>query len=133
MAAKAYNHPLNLGLRFILEVFGFYALGAYGLAAFEAPWHVVAAIAFPFTAAIIWGVFRVPNDGGVPKVQVHGRLRLVLEFSFFSLAIAALWGRDEMWIAGIYAAVILCHYVYSRERVNILWRNGLLEPPFKQE
>lgn len=133
MATKRYNQPLNLGLRFILEVFGFYALGAYGLAAFDAPWHVVAAIAFPFTAAIIWGVFRVPNDGGVPKVQVNGRLRLLIEFLFFSCAAAALVGRNESVVAGIYAVVILSHYVYSNERVKILWKNGLLEPPFRKE
>lgn len=130
MTTERYNHPLNLGLRFILEVFGFYALGAYGLAAFDAPWHVVAAIAFPFTAAIIWGVFRVPNDGGEPKVKVHGRLRILIEFLFFSLAIAAFFGRDEYGIAGIYLLVVLMHYIYSHQRLRTLWKNELLEAPF---
>ncbi|TNE79179.1 MAG: DUF2568 domain-containing protein [Bacteroidetes bacterium] len=133
MTVKAYNQPLNLGLRFILEVFGFYALGAYGLFAFDSPWHVVAAACFPLTAALVWGIFRVPNDGGTPKVKVHGKTRLLIEFLFFSFSVAALLAREEVAIALVYGISILGHYVYSRERVKVLWLNGLLEAPFNPE
>jgi hypothetical protein len=54
------NHPVNLALRFFLEL------------------------------AAAWGTFRVPDDPGKPPVQVPGWVRLLLEVVFFGTAVMLL-------------------------------------------
>lgn len=78
-------------------------------------------------AALVWGSFRVENDGGKPKVKVSGKLRLLIEFVFFFLAVSFFYLREEGLIAMVFGLTILTHYMYSWQRVQIMWKEGVLE------
>lgn len=127
MARIRYNDPFNLFLRFGLEVFGFWSYLVYPLYAFDKPWSFICAGVFPLLAALVWGSFRVENDGGKPKVKVSGKLRLLIEFVFFFLAVSFFYLREEGLIAMVFGLTILTHYMYSWQRVQIMWKEGVLE------
>lgn len=118
-------HPLNLGLRFVLEVAALAAFAWWGWA-WGNPWRWPLAIGLPVLAAIIWGLFRTPGDGSANQkapVPVHGIIRLSLEMTFFGLAIVALFtahGNSRAELAGVILTLtVILHYVLSWDRV--LW------------
>ena len=94
------SHPVNLALRFILELGALVAMAMWG-------WHLgggtegwfgyIFAMALPILAAIIWGIFNVPNDpsrSGAAPIIVPGFVRLLIELAFFSFASWALYDLE---------------------------------------
>lgn len=73
--------------------------------------------------AAVWGVFRVPNDGGAPVVTVPGPVRLLIEAVVFIGAILALAAANQPTTALILAVVVGIDYIGLRERVVRLARN----------
>ena len=67
--------------------------------------------------AAIWAVFRMPNDGGAPVVEISGRMRLVLETVIYTLACFALLHTRHAGWALIVAAACLIHYALGYDRV----------------
>lgn len=117
------DHPLNLGLRFALELIGLYALWYWG-------WHTHAGLArwawafgLPIIAAILWSTFRVSNDPGRAPVRVPGPVRLLLEVVYFGGAALAFYtaGRENWGL--LLGVVVLAHYLLSYERVVKLIRD----------
>jgi len=113
-------NPINLALRFFLEVIALGALGWWGWAQTDSWWRAPLAIVVVLLTAALWGTFAVPNDpsrGGSGLVQVPGIARLALEVLVFGGAAYALrsLGRPTLAIALI--AVVLVHYAWSYERV----------------
>lgn len=117
------GHPLKLALRFALELAMLGALGLWGYRRGGA-WGWVLAVALPLTAAILWGVFAVPDDpsrSGKTVVATPGVLRLLLELSLFAGAALALWHVRHPILAGSLGATVLVHYALSYDRVAWLW------------
>ena len=56
------NNPINLGLRFFLELYGLFALGYWGWVQHTGSPRILLAFGLPLLAAVFWGTFRVPND-----------------------------------------------------------------------
>lgn len=114
------NHPLNLALRFALELAGLGALGYWGWTANSGLWQVVVGVGLPLIAAALWGTFRVPNDPGPAPVTVPGYLRLALEAAFFGGAVMglALAGRDTLALS--LGLLVAGHYLVSYDRVRWL-------------
>lgn len=113
------SHPVNLVLRFLLELAALLGLGVWGWQKSEGWLRFVLALGIPITAAIVWSTFRVPNDPGPAPIAVPGIVRLALELALFVIAIWALTDVRAVtlsWILGIAVAV---HYVISYNR--ILW------------
>lgn len=113
------NHPLNLAVRFGLELVMLGAAGVWGWQQRGDRLRFVLALGVPLIAAVLWGTFRVPGDPGSAPIVVPGVLRLALELALFAFAIWALYDVGAIrssWILGI--AVVL-HYVTSYDR--ILW------------
>ena len=112
-----YNHRLNLAVRFLLELAALFSLGYWGWAANEGFSRWLLMLGVPLVAAVFWGVFRVDNDPGPAPVVVPGLLRLLLEFLFFSGAVALLYlaGRPQpaVWLG----VIIALHYLVSYDRV----------------
>ncbi|HSM54917.1 MAG TPA: YrdB family protein [Candidatus Sulfomarinibacteraceae bacterium] len=115
-------NPLNLALRFLLEIAGLVAMAYWGWATHERPWHVVWAIGLPLLAAVLWGTFRVPGDPGDAPVAVPGLLRLLLEVLFFAGAVALLALAERRSLGLAFGVVVVVHYLVSYDRV--LWLVG---------
>jgi hypothetical protein len=131
------KHPMNLALRFLLELAGLAALAYWGWA-WGDPWRWPLAIGLPMVAAIIWATFRTPGDQTANQkapVPVHGIIRLSIEMTFFGLAIVALFtaqsSNDRAELAGsILTLAVLAHYILSWDRVMwlLLMRIGERTP-----
>jgi len=116
------NHPLNLALRFVLELAALAAYGYWGWTQHQGIGRWAWTILLPLAAAVAWGVFRVPNDPGVPPVAVPGWTRLLLEIVFFAGAAACLYLAGARTWALAFAAITVLHYAISYERVVWLLR-----------
>jgi hypothetical protein len=120
------QNPLNLVVRFILEMVALVAIGYGGWHAVDGFWRYLLAIALPLIAAFLWGAFRPPNEPHHPShdtFAVSGVVRLLIEavvfgggaWGFFSTG-ASTWG----WL---FVAILLLHYALSYDRVAWLLRH----------
>jgi len=118
-------HPVNLALRFLLELTALLAMGVWGWRQGEGGLRYVLAVGIPLAAAAVWGTFRIPNDPGKAPVAVPGILRLALELAYFAFATWALFDIGAElpgWIFGIVTAI---HYLVSYDRVGRLLRGSV--------
>ena len=114
------QNPINLVLRFALELCMLAALAYGGWAVVPFPACYAAAVLLPLAGAAAWGAFRVPGDGGKPRVVVSGRVRLALEAVLFTLATALLAAAGRPYLALAFAAVTTAHYAASHDRIAAL-------------
>ena len=115
------QNPINLTLRFALEIFALVALGAWARNQFQGALGTILMILIPLLAAAAWGTFNVkgdPSRSGKAPVPVPGFIRLSLELVFFGSATWALFALNPTygWIFGL---VALGHYILSSDR--IIW------------
>lgn len=113
-------NPINLALRFLLELTALGALAWWASSLSESWWRWLAAFAVVLLVSLTWGVFSVPNDpsrGGQGIVKVPGMARLALELLVFGVGAYAFKavGRPNLAIA--FAALVVVHYAWSYERV----------------
>ena len=116
------SHPVNLAVRFILEIAGLVALGWWGWNQGEGILRFLLAFGIPILAAVLWGTFAVPDDpsrSGKAPVQVPGIVRLLLELAFFVSATWSLFAVGAATLGWIYGIAVLVHYLVSYDR--ILW------------
>lgn len=115
-------HPINMTVRFLLELAALIIAGMWGYREFNGVMQYVMTAGIPLLMAIIWGVFNVPGDpsrSGKAPVVVPGLVRLQIEILFF---IAATWFLGDMeyqlqgWVFGL---IFIAHYIVSYRR--ILW------------
>lgn len=119
-------HPLNLALRFLLELSALFALGRWGYHSAAGALRYLFALGVPLCAASAWGVFAVPGDpsrSGQAPVAVPGVVRLLLELAFFGFASWALARTDQARLGWTFAAVVLLHYALSYDRLTWLLRS----------
>jgi hypothetical protein len=113
------KNPLNLAVRFILEIIALIAFGAWGRAQFQGALGIALMILTPLLAAIAWGTFNVkgdPSRSGKSPVSVPGIIRLSLELVFFGFATWALFALNPTY-GWIFGAVTLVHYIFSYDRI----------------
>jgi hypothetical protein len=111
-----YN-PFNLALRFVLELVALYFIGRWGWVKYDGILRFALAMGLPLIAAAVWGVFRVPDDGGAPVVRVPGIVRLSIEALYFGFAIWGLFDMGATTTAWIFGAIVLLHYLISYDRI----------------
>jgi hypothetical protein len=120
------SHPINLAIRFVLELSMLGALGWWGFARDAPIMRWVAAVGLPSLAALLWGVFAVagdPSRSGQTVVSTPGWIRITIELSLFAAATAALWNLDARRLAPIFATVVFLHYAASYDRLVWLARH----------
>lgn len=120
------SHPLNLTLRFLLELVALGALGYWGWTQHIGFLRPSLAIALPVTAAIIWGTFAVvddPSRSGNAFAPVPGFMRLLLELLIFSVAAFLLYRAGRGTFAITLIAFTIFHYAISIDRIEWLFRN----------
>lgn len=110
-------HPLNLGLRFLLELTAIWAMGYWGWTQHSGFSRWVLVIGVPLVAMSVWGTFRVPDDPREPPIAVRGYVRLILEAVILSSSVLLLYMSDQRGLAIGFALVLLLHYLLSYDRV----------------
>jgi Protein of unknown function (DUF2568) len=114
---------IGLGLHFVLELCALVAMIYAGFRLGDSLWmRLLLGVVMPMLAAVAWGVLRVPNDPGAAIIAVPGRLRLVLEWAIFGLAIGMLSMAGRPMLAIIFLVAVLIDYVIMTERVLRLLR-----------
>jgi hypothetical protein len=113
------SHPLNLALRFVLELAALAAVGVWGWQRGDGVLRFILALGLPSIVAVLWATFRVPNDPGPAPVAVPGIVRLAFELLLFSCATWALYDVHAPLPAAVVGIAVLLHYVTSFDR--ILW------------
>lgn len=111
------SNPVNLVVRFLLELVIFIALGKWGWQKHEGWLRYVLTFALPLIAAALWGIFRIPNDPKEAPVAVKGIVRLILELGLFTLAVLALYDIQAFTSAYTLAIVVTIHYALSYDRI----------------
>ena len=114
------QNPVNLALRFFLELAALYFIGYWGWTQHDGIFRYILAIGLPLLAASIWGVFRVPGDGGAPRVRVPGVIRLLIEVVFFGFATWGLFDVGATTAGWVFGGVTLFHYLISYDRIGWL-------------
>ncbi len=118
---KYSNHPINLALRFFLELAALAEYAMWGWRIGEGFVRFLLAIGLPLVLAIIWGTFRVPNDPGKAPVPVPGTIRLLYEALYFGGAATCFFlisnPGEHLW-AVIFTFLIVIHYLTSLDRVK---------------
>ncbi|MHB1293781.1 MAG: YrdB family protein [Anaerolineae bacterium] len=109
-------NPVNLLLRFLLEMAALVAMGYWGWSTQQGIARWLLGLGLPLVAAIVWGTFRVPNDPGKAPVAVPGIVRLLLEATYFGTAVALLAAAGVRWQAVVLGTLIVLHYVASYDR-----------------
>ncbi len=120
------QHPLNLALRFLLELTALGAIGLYGWQMDYGPWRIPITIGLPFIMAVAWGAFAVPDDSsrsGNSPIPTPGILRLILELVIFGFATWALYWMEFSWWSLALGSLVTVHYLLSYDRVA--WLLGL--------
>lgn len=113
------SHPVNLTVRFVLELAALAIIGYWGWQKGEGWLRFLFAIGIPLFFAVIWGVFRIPNDPGPATVAVPGIIRLIIELIFFLFAVWALKDTQHSLLAWIFGGIALLHYLSSYDR--LIW------------
>ena len=116
------QNPLNLGLRFILELVALYAFGFWGWTQHEGLMRYLLVAGLPLLAATLWGTFRIPEDAsanGKAPVPVPGWVRLLLEVIFFSFATFCFIDACAITAGYTFGGISLLHYILSYDR--IIW------------
>ena len=115
------SNPLNLAIRFLLELAALTAFGLWGWHYGHETWlRLILAIGLPIIAASIWGIFNVPNDSsrsGAAPIVVQGIFRLVIEWAFFSVATWAICELEYHRLSWLFGVVVVAHYLVSYDRV----------------
>jgi hypothetical protein len=111
------TNPINLTLRFLLELSALFSMGLWGWHNGDGFLRYVFAIGIPIIAATIWGTFRVPNDPGSAPVAIPGILRLAYEFIFFGFAAWALIDTNNVKLGWEMAIIVIIHYIISYDRI----------------
>ena len=116
------RNPINLAIRFLLELISLLAMGLWGYSLIDGWYRFLPAVGIPLIAGIFWGVFAVPDDpsrSGKTVVKTPGIVRLILELVFFYLGGWALFELGYIKMVWFYSATTLLHYILSYDR--ILW------------
>jgi len=116
------SHPINLIIRFLLELTSLVILGIWGWKQNDSWFQFILALGIPIIAAIIWGVFAVPNDpsrSGKAPIAVSGMVRLLIEFAFFTISTLALYDLGYIKLSWAIAIFVVIHYIISFDR--IIW------------
>jgi hypothetical protein len=93
--------PLNLALKFLLELVALAAFGIWGASIASGFAAVVLAIGLPVVVAVLWGAFAAPKA----RRRLPLRLRAPFELGVFALAALALWQAESLAWGAAFAAI----------------------------
>lgn len=123
MASAVKMHPLNAGLRLLLEVAALVTFAIRGSRVGDGWTGVLWAILLPLVFAALWGIFAVrddPSRSGKTVVNTPGWIRLIVELMLFGAAVWMLCHMGHLVLALVLGALIIIHYTLSYKRIGWL-------------
>lgn len=117
------THPVNLIIRFILELLALVSVGFWGWKKYDGIWQFILGMGLPILMTIIWGTFAVPDDpsrSGKAPIPISGQLRLLIEFLFFGMAVWVLYDLQQAKLSYILGGIVIIHYLVSYDRITWL-------------
>ena len=120
------SNPVNLILRFLLELSALGAMGLWGWRLSDNWLRFVFVLIIPLIAASIWGIFAVaedPSRSGSAPIPVPGYLRLGIELAFFAFATWVLHDTGYIKISWAFGIIVAAHYIISYDRIIWLFRH----------
>ena len=117
------SHPINLAIRFLLEMAALVAVGIWGWKHSDGWLRYFLAIGIPIILAIIWGTFAVPNDpsrSGSAPIVTSGVIRLAIEFCIFAFATWSLYDMGLNKTSAAFGVIVVLHYIISYDRIKWL-------------
>ncbi len=116
------SNPINLALRFFLEIAALFSLGYWGWTQHDGLWRFVWGLGLVIVAAVVWGTLAVPEDpsrSGKAPVPVPGALRLIIELALFAAGTWAFFAAGQpLWGLALGILTVI-HYALSYDR--IIW------------
>lgn len=116
-------HPLNLALRFLLELVVLFVSIEWALQSFTHWPRYVWMVLLPLGIAIVWGVFNVkgdPSRSGKTIVPVPGWVRLLIEWIILGLGVWFMYSIDYLLASWLFGALVVLHYLLSFNRITWL-------------
>lgn len=117
------SHPINLVIRFLLELSALIASGIWGWKQSDGWTQYVLALGIPLILAAIWGIFAVPDDpsrSGAAPIVTPGIVRLLIELGFFAFGAWSLHDIGFTKLSLTFGIVVILHYVFSIDRIKWL-------------
>lgn len=117
------KHPLNLALRFILEMTLLFAVAYWGWKEHQGWLRYVLGIGMPVLFTLLWGVFAVPGDpsrSGKTVIKTPGWIRLILELAFFGVGGWAFYQSGMHTVSYVFILLVCGHYLLSTDRIRWL-------------
>lgn len=112
------ENPLNLALRFGLEIAALVAYGLWGWSASTGPLRFVLAAGVPLLVAVLWGAFVSPRA----SVPAPGVAVLAIELAIFGGAVAALYISGRPTAAIVLGVLVALHELLSYDRIAMMIR-----------
>lgn len=117
------SHPINLIVRFLLELAALASVGIWGWEISSGWLQVILGFGIPIGVAAVWGIFAVPNDpsrSGVAPVVTPGIVRLVIELTIFTFSTWALYDLGLTTLSVVLGIIVILHYIVSYDRIKWL-------------
>lgn len=99
-------------LAFVSELFAFATLAVWGFVAWPFPWNIVAGIAAPVAAILVWALFVSPRA----VFAVHPFVRAIVELLVYASATIALWSMGLTWVGLVYGVLAVTIGVLAGRR-----------------
>ncbi|MGC5169124.1 YrdB family protein [Microbacterium sp. DT81.1] len=99
-------------VRFLTEIFAFLTFALWGFLAWPFPWNIVAGIAAPAAAILLWALFVSPKA----VIPTHLFVRSFVELLIFASATIAWWSMGQTWIGIAFAVVAVTSGVLAGRR-----------------
>ncbi len=118
-------HPVQLGLRLILEMAGLAIFAYWGWAQGMGVLRWVYALGLMLLVAVVWGGTAIQDDptrSGRAYLRIPGVARLLIELGYFGVAAWVLLDTGRTRLAVAMGAVVVLHYSLSYDRVGWLLR-----------
>lgn len=103
--------PVDL-LAFACQLFAFITLAIWGFATWAFPANIVAGIAAPVVAILLWALFVSPRA----VLAVHPFIRALVELLVYASATIAWWSMGHAWIGLAFAVIAVASGVLSGRR-----------------
>jgi len=102
-------------VRLLVELFALFTFAWWGFTAWPFAWNVLAGIAAPALAILLWALFVSPKAA----VRVHPFVRAVVELLVFAAATVAWWTMGQVWIGLAFALVaVVSGVLVGRRRLS---------------